>query len=51
MNLGLVELLFVFGSVLAIAFWELYSLHRDGKKDQSKDTAASPPPGDDHSRP
>jgi len=40
---GLIEMLYVFGIVLAFAGWEMYTLKRDKKRGQSKKN--DPPPG------
>lgn len=32
MDLGLIEVLFFFGAVLALAFWELWSVRRPAKR-------------------
>ena len=37
---GLIELLLVFGAVLALGFWELYSLRRDRKRAKAAEAAA-----------
>jgi hypothetical protein len=40
-NFGLMEMSLVFGPVLAIAVWELYSLDRDKRRRDKSSTTAS----------
>jgi hypothetical protein len=46
---GIIELLLVFGSVLGLGFWELFSLRRDRKRAQNPEATkpgAAEKPGD-----
>jgi hypothetical protein len=40
--LVIIELILVFGGVLAFAFWELYSLRRDRKRSRSAEPPSPP---------
>jgi hypothetical protein len=43
---ALIELLLVFGAVLAFGFWELYSLRRDRKRSEAAREQTPPAGGD-----